>query len=111
MQTSRQMVSKLQTAINKNFGKKLTYNKTQFYSEEKDMPITIHTIKQCIYDEDKKRNRYIELFSSCSQLQIVLFLRDLWYELNGWEVPVDNEEWNKAKERYYDNKSKKEDES
>ena len=111
MQTIKQKVYKLQLAINQNFGKKLTYNKTQFYSEDQDRPVTIHTIKQCIHDEGKKRNKYIELFSSCSQLQILLFLRDLWYELNGWEVPTDNEEWNKAKESYYDSKTKKAEEN
>ena len=101
------MVSKLQTAINQNFGYKLTYNKTQFFSEDKNSPVTIHTIKRAVYNEEKGKNQYIELFSSCSQLQIVLFLRDLWYELNGWEVPSDNEDWNKAKEAYYEKISKK----
>ena len=104
MQSNRQMIKKLQTAINQNFGKKITYNKTQFYSDKQDRPVTIYIIKQCIYDEDRNRNRYIELFSSCSQLQIVLFLRDMWYELNGWEVPTDNEDWTKAKQKYYENK-------
>ena len=31
---------------------------------------------------------------------MVLFLRDYWYEFNGWEVPNDNEVWNKVKAEY-----------
>ena len=111
MQSNKQMIHKLQTAINQNFGKKITLNKNQFYSNDQDRPITMYVVKQCIYDESKGRNKYIELFSSCSQLQIVLFLRDLWYELNGWEVPIDNEDWNKAKEKYYIDKIKKAEET
>ena len=37
------------------------------------------------------------MFKSTSQIQIVLFLRDLWYTVNGKELPQDNEAWNKIK--------------
>lgn len=94
------MIHKLQRAINDKYGQKILYNKTQFYSEQQDRPVTLYILKQACWDEDKKRNRNIELYSTTSQIQIVLYLRDLWYELNGWEVPADNEEWNKAKEAY-----------
>lgn len=93
------MVKKLQQAINGK-GEKILYTTNQFYSDEQDRPVTIYSIKKAIFNEEKKRNINIELFSSTSILQIVLFLRDYWYELNGWEVPTDNEQWNKIKEEY-----------
>lgn len=94
------MIHKLQQAINQNFGEKILYNKTQFYSERQDRPVTLYILKKAVWDDDHKRNKNIELFSTTSQIQTVLFLRDLWYELNGWEIPTDNEEWNKAKANY-----------
>lgn len=99
-QSNSVMIHKLQRAINDNFGQKILYNKTQFYSEQQDRPVTMYVLKQATWDSKRKRNRNIELFSTTSQIQVVLFLRDLWYELNGWEVPTDNEEWNKAKAKY-----------
>lgn len=99
-QSNSVMIHKLQRAINDNFGQKILYNKTQFYSEQQDRPVTMYVLKQATWDSERKRNRNIELFSTTSQIQVVLFLRDLWYELNGWEVPTDNEEWNKAKAKY-----------
>lgn len=94
------MIHKLQQAINQNFGQKILYNKTQFYSDKQDRPVTMYVLKKAVWDNDRKRNKNIELFSTTSQIQTVLFLRDLWYELNGWEIPTDNEEWNRAKENY-----------
>lgn len=93
-------IKKLQKAINENFDAKILINKTQFYSKEADKPLELLVIKKAVWDNDKQKYKNIELFSTPSDIQIVLWLRDYWYELNGWEVPTDNEEWNKAKERY-----------
>lgn len=93
-------IKKLQKAINENFDAKILINKTQFYSKEADKPLELLVIKKAVWDNDKQRYKNIELFSTPSDIQIVLWLRDYWYELNGWEVPTDNEEWTKAKERY-----------
>ena len=95
------MIHKLQNAINSK-GYKLLYNKTQFYSEQQNRPVTMYTIKQVVDnpENEKRKHSSIELFKSCSQIQVVLFLRDFWYEINGWEVPTDNEMWNEAKQKY-----------
>ncbi len=93
-------IKKLQRAINDKFGAKILINKTQYYSQDADRPLELLVIKQAIWDEDKKRFKNVELFSSASDVQIVLWLRDYWYELNGWQVPTDNEEWNQAKAQY-----------
>ena len=71
---------------------------SQFYSAQQNRPVTIYHIKQAVYDEASGKYRNIELFSSTSQIQIVLFLRDMWYDINGIEIPQNNEVWNKKKE-------------
>ena len=97
------MIHKLQQAINSR-GYKILYNKTQFYSDKQNRPITQYTIRQVVDNKEEtatnKKHTYLELFKSCSQ--IVLFLRDFWYQINGWEVPTDNQMWNEAKQKYYD---------
>lgn len=93
-------IKKLQRAINDKYDYHLLVNKTQFYSEDANRVLEYISIKRAVFDVEKNKNRNIELFSSASDVQIVLYLRDLWYELNGWEVPTDNEKWNKAKEKY-----------
>lgn len=91
------MIHKLQQAINSR-GERLLYSTSQFYSEDQQRPITQYHIKKAIWDEFKKRNRNVELFRSTSQIQIVLYLRDYWFRLNNWELPVDNMTWNKVRE-------------
>lgn len=93
------MIHKLQHAINDKGGN-LLYNTTQFYSETANRPVTIYIIKQAQWSEERQRMINVELFSSTSQIQIVLFLRDFWYKLNNWEVPTDNLVWEQAKEAY-----------
>ena len=94
------MIHKLQNAINQKYDARILYNKQQWYSMEQNRPVNQYVIKKAYQDADTGKTKYLELFSSCSQIQIVLWLRDYWYELNGWEVPQDNEMWNKAKEKY-----------
>lgn len=91
-------IHKLQQAINGK-GEKILYSTSQFYSTKQDRPVTIYHIKKAVYDEIKDKTVQIELFKSTSQIQIVLFLRDMWYEINGWEVPRDNETWNEIKDK------------
>lgn len=90
---------RLQTACRKQFGAKLLINSKQWYSDDKDMAMTMYVIQQVIYTEDKKK-RYIELFKTYSQVQLLLFMRDYWYKLNGWEVPTDNPIWEEVKRKY-----------
>lgn len=96
MAAQSKIIKKLQHALNDK-GLKILYSTTQFYSEDQQRPVTCYIIKQAVWDEKKHRNLNIELFKSYSQIQIVLFLRDMWYEVNGWEVPTDNDTWNKIK--------------
>ena len=87
------MIKKLQKALN-NKGDKILYQTSQFYSEQKQEPITFHHIKRSVKDEETGKNKHIELFKSTSMIQIVFFLRDMWYRMNNLDLPQDNEQWN-----------------
>ena len=93
------LIKKLQKAINTNFDKKILVNKSQFYSDKSEKIIEMIVVKQAVWDEEKKKIKNIELFSSASDVQIVLFLRDYWYKLNGWQIPTDNEYWENIKKK------------
>lgn len=94
------VIKKLQKAINMRTTNKILVNKTQIYHQDTDIITEVIHVKKTVWDDEKQRNKYVELFYSNSDVQIVLFLRDYWYELNGWEIPTDNEEWNKVKAKF-----------
>ena len=96
-------IRKLQRALNER-GCRILYQTSQFYSEQQHRPVTIYHIKQSVLEENGKSTQ-VELFSSASRIQIVLFLRDYWYEFNGWEIPTDNEMWNTIKKEYIESHS------
>lgn len=89
-------IHRLQQAINQK-GYKILYSTSQFYSVKQNRPITTYQIRQAVVDEDTGKSHSVELFKSTSQIQILLFLRDFWYEINGWEVPTDNQMWEEIK--------------
>lgn len=97
MASNSTMIHKLQSAINMKAGGKLLYSTSQFYSDKQDRPITVYQLKRAVWDEEKQKNKNVELFQTTSQIQMVLYLRDMWYELNGWEVPTDNPVWEEKK--------------
>ena len=100
MNSNRTSIHKLQKAINQKYNQRILFNTQQFFSEKQSRPVTMYVIKQGIWDEEKQKNQNIELFSSFSMIQIVLFLRDMWLALNGQEIPDDNPKWTKAKAAY-----------
>ena len=96
MASNTVMIKKLQQALNAK-GCKLLYSTSQFYSQQQDRPVTMYVLKQAVWDEESGKNKSQELFKTMSQIQMVLFLRDMWYEVNGWEIPKDNEVWEQKK--------------
>ena len=78
------------------------YSTSQFYSKQQDRPVTVYQLKQAYYDEESKRMKAIELFKSTSQIQILLYLRDMWFDINGWEKPTDNPMWEDIKAKMRD---------
>lgn len=93
------LIKKLQKAINTNFDKRILVNKSQFYSDKTESIVEMIVVKQAVWDEEKKKIKNVELFSSASDIQIVLFLRDYWYKLNGWDIPTDNKYWEDIKKK------------
>lgn len=96
MNSNTTMIKKLRTAINRK-GERLLYNTSEFFSEEQQRTITIYTIKRQVWNKKLQKNKNIELFHSTSQIQIVLFLRDYWYQMNNIPLPTDNEKWNEIR--------------
>lgn len=80
------MIWKLQFALNQR-GLRVLINRSQFYSEEQKRPITIYKISQSVYNEETNRTNHKEIFSSPSQIQIVLFLRNMWNLVNDKPIP------------------------
>lgn len=81
------MMYKLQVALNsKNM--RIILARSQFFSEQQQRPVTVYKISQSRPNGIK--NLHVELFSSASQIQVVLFLRNLWYAYNGNEIPPTN---------------------
>ena len=98
MASYARLAKRLQSAINQRAGAKLLINTQQWYSKDKGRTVTSYVIRQEI--EDNKSRRTMELFRTYSQVQMVLWLRDYWYEMNGWEIPTDNETWEGVKAQY-----------
>lgn len=92
---------KLQTACKQLFGVRLLIDQKQWYHKDKDTAITVYTLYQ-VTDTEKKSKQ--QLFQTYSQVQLVLFMRDLWYQLNDWEIPRDNEVWEEIKRKYAERK-------
>lgn len=99
MASYARLAKKLQSAINQRAGVKLLINTQQWYSKEHERTITTYIVKQSLEDDEGKFKQNIELFRTYSHVQLVLYLRDYWYELNDWEVPADNEKWEEVKIR------------
>lgn len=96
---------KLQTACDKQFGVKLLIDQRQWYHKDKQTAITSYTLYQVLDAENGKNASKVKLFQTYSQIQLVLFLRDYWYELNGWDIPTDNEIWEGIKAQNGEEKS------
>ena len=92
-----QKIYKLRQAINSK-GHRLLFTSTEFYSEEKQRPIAIYHIKDSIKNAETGKYESKELFASPSHLQIIFFLRDYLFTIEGKELPTDNEFWNEIRE-------------
>lgn len=94
-------IKKLQQALQME-GELILITIDQFFSEEKQVPVNRYHIKKQIPGDNRFKSSKVELFSSCSQIQIALFLRDYYYEVKGYEVPHDNPIWEQAKAKYFE---------
>ena len=99
MPSNATMIKKLVGALNRK-GERIMYTTSQFWSEETNRPVTIYHVKRAVWDDDKDKFCSVDLYKNASQIQIVLFLRDLWYTVSGKEVPQNNELWSEIKDNY-----------
>lgn len=104
MKNNQAVIQKLQAALNAR-GEMILQRTTQFYSMKTNSPITIYYIEKAYWDEETHKTKKNELFHSTSQLQIILFLRDLLCISRGEPLPTDNEIWNEKRKEidYYVN--------
>ena len=93
--SNKTMIHRLQNAINQHGGR-LLYETGQFFSEEQNRPVTLYKITQSITTPSGKTKRE-KLFESPSMIQIVLYLRDVWYTMTDQELPTDNAMWEVVK--------------
>lgn len=99
MASNIKTIKKLQLAINMNCPFRILYTTNQFYSVDKQMPVTKYCLRKAEIDYNTHRSESEEIFSTYSQLQIILYLRDLWYTWLGKDLPTDNELWENIKAR------------
>ena len=81
------MMYNLQVALNRH-NMRILFSRNQFYSDVQQRPVTIYKVIQSRPNGTK--NLHVELFSTPSQIQVVLFLRNLWNAYNGWDTPPTN---------------------
>jgi hypothetical protein len=97
MQTSKKLVQALNSR-----GYKLTLSTKQFIGRE-GAPHNMYSICMATWNDEKRKYSHEELYSTTSMVRITLYLRDLWYKANGWELPTDQEEWNRIREELQGN--------
>ena len=91
------VIRKIQRACNVKFDEQLCYNINQFYSTTHKREINRYVISKQTTDGTSGKYSKEDLFSTYSLLQMVFFMRDYWYRLNGIELPNDNEQWCEAR--------------
>lgn len=89
-------IKKLIQALNSK-GEMLMMNKKQFMGRE-GRPHNVFSVTKAEWDGDKNKYKSIEIYKSTSLIRVALFLRDRWFSINGWELPTDNEMWNRIRE-------------
>ena len=92
-------INRLKIAIRQKYDIKLLITTKEWFSEEKQVLMPYYIISRYHYDAKLKKAKQEELFRCGSKIQVVLFLRDYLYTLNGWEIPK-NDYWDKKKEKY-----------
>lgn len=85
---------------------KITLSTKQFIGKEGNSH-DFYSINEAVWDAAKGKYMHYELYSSVSQVRIVLFLRDMWYEANGWDLPMDQPLWNSIRADLRSGKKKK----
>lgn len=62
------------------------------------IPHIYYIVTRAEWDDERKRYDTKELYGSTSIINVVMYLRDLWYMENDMELPTDFEKWNSIRE-------------
>lgn len=92
-------IKRLKIAIRQKADIKLLITTKEWFSEQKGVLMPYYIIYKHHYDAKTRKSSQEELFRCGNKIQVVLYLRDYWYNLNGWEIPKDTY-WDEKKERY-----------
>lgn len=92
MQTCKKLIQALNSR-----GNKLTFSTKQFIGTE-GQPHNMYSVSKATWNEEKGKYKHDEIYSTTSMVRMTLFLRDMWYEENGWDLPTDQEQWNELRE-------------
>lgn len=88
---------KLLKGISVKYDKQLTLSTKQFMGVEKQ-PHSIYILSEAVLNPDTGRYYNKEFYSTTSMIRITLYLRDIFYTLEGRELPTDQEKWNAIRE-------------
>jgi hypothetical protein len=91
-------VNKLILAIKEKHAVKLLFSTKQFYKPDGNK-MTYYTLSEAVWDPDNGKYVNMTVFSAGSIIQIVLFLRDFYYSLEGKEIPTNLAWWEEIKRK------------
>ncbi len=97
MQTSKKLIKALNSR-----GHKYTMSVKQFMGKE-GQPHNMYSISKAMWNDEKLKYSHEEVYSSTSMVRITLFLRDLWFKENNWELPTDQPQWNAVRKELQNN--------
>ena len=87
---------KLINALNSK-GFMLTFNVKEFMGIE-GLTHKYYVLSQAVWNDQRNRYDNNDLYGTISVIRMVRYLRDMWYDYNGWELPMDQPKWNKIRE-------------
>lgn len=93
MNISKKLILALKTK-----GIRLTLANKEFV-DKKGVIHTLITLNNAEWDPDREKYVNRELYSTASPLRLTFYLRDMWYEVNGLELPTDQPQWNAIREK------------
>lgn len=82
---------KLQQSILLKTGLPVKISQRQFYSQEQNRMITMHSLSVSILQqtENGQKERDYEIISTASQIEALLCLKDIWEQMQGWKHDTD----------------------
>ena len=71
----------------------LISTETRSFMGRENTLVKLHVLKCITQNMETGEWEYEEMFKSSSIMFCMLYLRDMWYVLNGWELPTGDPKW------------------